>query len=69
VKTPTPAAAKRIVAIVDEAEIASIEANGLRDLIGWCDSAGHYYAYADSAEKYRARKAKLHSEPGANRGT
>jgi hypothetical protein len=55
-KTAQSDLARRIVPIADESEIAAIERDGAHDLVGWRDSGGHYYAYADTVRKFRRRE-------------
>jgi hypothetical protein len=57
-KTEIPPAGRRIVPITDEHEIAAILRDDVHDLVGWCDSGGHYYAYADTVRKSRRRELR-----------
>jgi len=58
-KTTQSELARRIVPITDEREIGIIERDETQDIVGWCDSGGHYWAYTDTVRKYRRRQAKV----------
>lgn len=50
------------VRITDETEIAAIARDTAKDIVGWRDSGGHYYAYADTVRKFRRRLLRSREE-------
>jgi len=56
VKTLVPDLGRRTMQITDPKEIEDIEGDGVRDIVGWQDSQGHYFAYSSTVQRYRRRR-------------